>query len=365
MKTGKTLQELAIEIERQYASKKDYIAPTRLLDIVPRGDEVKLQVHEKGEYGIGEIAHTQIAEHVGIPAQYYSKMREKAPELLANNVQHWFNKYPADRLVRTLDGKARAFLSDKYQPMDNYDFASAVLPILRERNLQVMSCEITEKKLYIKAVDQQLFRDVPVGFRMGDGSHKIFTTCAPAIILSNSEVGFGKLVCDSGVYEGGCTNLALFSKGGFKRTHVGVRHQLLEESTVGDLDEILSRGTKRRTMEALWMQVHDVVMAAFDEKVVAKRAEAIEVAAGRQITGDVVKVMELVQEQFKLVEDERSSIFKHLIEGGNLSQYGLHAAITRAAQDVSSYDRASELEYLGGSIVELPAVKWEALAEAA
>ena len=35
MKTGKTLQELASEVERQNASKRDYVAPTQATEIVP------------------------------------------------------------------------------------------------------------------------------------------------------------------------------------------------------------------------------------------------------------------------------------------------------------------------------------------
>jgi hypothetical protein len=54
-----------------------------------------------------------------------------------------------------------------------------------------------------------------------------------------------------------------------------------------------------------------------------------------------------------------------LIEGGSLTQYGLHAAVTRAAQDVADYDRATELEYAGGKIIELPKTEWKVLSEAA
>lgn len=358
MKTGKTLQELALEIERQYETKKDYVASTTLMRV---GADLKLELGEKGAYPINDHTHDQIGAHTGIPSKYYDKMRAEAPELLATNVNRWFEKYPAARMVRTLDGKARAFLSDKYNPLDNYDFAGATLPILSERKLKVMSCEVTERRLYIKAVDERLFRDVPVGHKMGDGSHKIFDTCAPAIILSNSEVGAGRLVIETGVYTSACTNLALFAKGGMKRTHVGARHKLLEGVEVSDLDAILSARTKSKTMEAMWLQVRDVLRAAFDEKIMGQRLEQLAETAGRKIEGKVEKVMEVVQERFSLNDGEKDSVFKHLIEGGNLSQYGLHAAITRAAQDVESYDRATEMEYLGGKVVELPRSEWAQL----
>ena len=366
MKTGKTLQELAAEIERQYTTKKDYIAPTDKVDVVPTlQNNIALMLGSKGVFDVGPIAHNQIAEHTKIPRTYYDRCLKEDTNLLATNVDRWFRKYPAPRMFRTLDGNVRAMLSDKFQPLDNYDFAAATLPILQARKLVVHSCEVTDTRLYIKAVDEQLFRDVPVGFKMGDGTHNIFDTCAPAVILSNSEVGFGRLVVETGVYSRACTNLALFANGGFKRTHVGARHRMTENLDVSDLDAIMSDATKRKTAEALWSQVRDVIASAFDEKTVAKRAEAFEAAAGRKITGKVEEVMEVVQERFGLNDGERESIFKHLIEGGSLTQYGLHAAITRSAQDVESYDRATELEYLGGKVVELPRTEWAQLAEAA
>jgi hypothetical protein len=369
MKIGKSLTELAAEIERQAKSKKDYVASLDAIEmkvVEKAGGLVPVvEIENRGEFGIREIAHGQIAEHTKIPKIYYDRMRSQAPELLVNNVNEWFRKYPAPQMIRTLDHQMRALLSAGYKPLDNYDFFAAIFPILAERKLNVMSCEVTERKLYVKAVDEQLFRDVPVGYKMGDGSNRIFETCAPAVIFSNSEVGFGRLSVETGVYTRACTNLALMAKGGMRRTHVGVRNTLAEGVQVDDLDSIIKTDTRRKTDEAIWLQTRDVIAAAFDEKVVTKRVEAYEVAAGRRIEGKVEKVMEVAAEQFGLSMTEKESIFKHLIEGGSLTQYGLHAAITRAAQDVESYDRATELEYLGGRVVELPRTEWQVLAEAA
>jgi hypothetical protein len=369
MKTGKTLSELAAEIERQYQTKKDYVADLNSVTMTSRpeetGDKMRLSLDGVGTFGVTEIAHEQIAEHTGIPKRYYDRMRVQEPELLANNVDVWFRKHPAPRLIRTLDGNARGFLSDKFRALDNYDFAGATLPILAERKLQVMSCEITEKRLYIKAVDQQLFRDVPVGHKMGDGTHTIFDTCSPVVILSNSEVGFGRFVLETGVYTRGCTNMALWAGGGMKKTHVGARHALADGISVGDLDEIMSQATKKKTMEALWMQVRDVLSAAFNAEMFDKRLKRLEEAAQSKITGKIEKVMEVISDRFEFNDGERDSIFKHLIEGGSLTQYGLHAASTRAAQDVPSYDRATELEYIGPRVLELPRQEWARMAEAA
>lgn len=368
MKTGKSLQDLAAEIERQAKTKTDYVAATPAMSIVPtppasEPPQIALKLGDKGLFPIGDIAHDQIAEHVKIPKPYYERMRRSAPDLLATNVNRWFNDAPAKRMVRVLDQRARAFLSDAYRPLDNYDFAHAVLPILAQRKLDVMSCEITERRLYIKAVDQQLFRDVPVGYKMGDGSHRIFDTCAPAVVLSNSEVGFGRLVIETGVYTRACTNLALFSDGGMKRTHVGARHKLTDN--VENIDHLLSDRTKQKTDEALWMQARDVLAAAFSTEKLGERLELLAATAENRITGKVEKVVEVTATKFALNDGERESVLRHLIEGGSLTQYGLHAAITRSAQDNEDYDRATELEYLGGKVITLPRTEWEQLAQAA
>jgi hypothetical protein len=364
MKMGRSLQDLAAEIERQAKTKRDFLANTETVEIVPMDNNIAVKLGDKGQYPVGDIAHGQIGQFTGIPMPYYNKMRNAAPELLATNVEEWFNRQPAVRLNRTLDGGLRAFLSDRFRPFDNYDFAAAALPILSGRKLSVMSSEITEKRLYLKVVDEKLFQDVPVGFKMGDGSHRIFETCAPALILSNSEVGFGRLLIETGIYTSACTNLALFAKGGMRRTHVGVRHELLNE--VDDLDDILSDAAKRKSMEALWLQARDVIEAAFDKTVVTRRVEQMQAAADNNLPAKKVEaVMEVVQKRFDLTNDERGSVLEHLINGGQLNQFGLHAAVTRSAQDAEDYDRATELEYLGGRILELPKTEWEEMAKAA
>ncbi len=365
MKTGRSLTDLAAEIERQAKTKKDYIADTRAISIWEPMKDTPIAMRVDGLdtcFPISDIAHDQIAEHVKIPKPYYDRMRREAPGLLKNNIEEWFGRYPAKRMIRTLDGNSRAFLSDKFQPLDNMDFAEATLPVLAKRKLQIQSCEITEKRIYIKAVDEALFRDVPVGYKMGDGSHQIFDTCAPAIILSNSEVGFGRIVVETGVYTRACTNLALWSDGGMKRTHVGARHKMLEGSNV---EEVLSDKTKRKTQEVLWMQVRDVIEAAFNADTIGKRLDKLAATTSNKIEGKVEKVVEVAAERFGLNDGERESVLKYLIERGSLTQYGLHAAVTRSAQDVADYDRATNLEYFGGAIVDLTAGEWRQMAQAA
>lgn len=360
MKSGLSLSELAAQIERNAKAKRDLVVDSRELALVPQERGLALRVADRENFDVNNLAHGQIEQHAGIGAKYYQRMREHAPELLAQNVNHWFAANQSRRLVRTMDGTTRAFLSDGYKPLENEDLAEAILPVLLQMNLEILSCQITERRMFIKCVDQQLMRDVPSGKRMGDGGHTIFDTCSPAITISNSEVGAGQLSVESGVYTKACTNMCTFAKDGMKRRHVGARHELTD-----NLQHLLSDEAKRKTDEAIWLQVRDVVKGAFNEARFDARCKQLGDMSEQKIEGNPVEVVNFATKKFGLTEGEGSSILRHLIEGADLTRYGLFNAVTRSAEDHDDYDRASELETLGGKIVELPRNQWQEIARAA
>ena len=62
---------------------------------------------------IRQTAHRQLGTYLGIPQKYYELMRTDAPELLAYNANYWFSQKNELRTLRTMDGCARAFLSNR------------------------------------------------------------------------------------------------------------------------------------------------------------------------------------------------------------------------------------------------------------
>ena len=119
MKSGISLVEMAKEIQRQAELKADYVMDTRSLRLEPFGSDLYLNAYTpSGEMAvepleINAIAHRQIGTHLKIPAAYYDKMLTQHPQLLSENVNAWFEREPAVRLVRTIGGTARAFLSNR------------------------------------------------------------------------------------------------------------------------------------------------------------------------------------------------------------------------------------------------------------
>lgn len=97
------------------------------------------------------------------------------------------------------------------------------------------------------------------------------------------------------------------------------------------------------------------------EKIVSRLREA----AGERIEGKVEEVVEVTAKRFGYSDSTAQGVLRHLIEGGDLSRYGLMNAITRQSQDEDDYDLASRMEADGGTVIELPRSDWREIAEAA
>lgn len=352
MKQGRSLQELAVELERQKNVKKDFLVDTRnmFFDIGESGSLLSLRNEAKNEttyLGVNEIAHDQIGAALKIPAKYYDMMRSDNPELLAQNINSWFQKDPKVRLVRTLDGQTRAFLSDSYRRIDNWDVAQTSLETLVDiGDLKIESCEVTEQRMYIKVVNPRLETEVVPGDYVQSG-----------ILITNSEVGLGSMSVQPLVYRLVCSNGMVVNDAATRKYHVG-RRNVAEEDFSLYTDETLKLDDM-----ALMAKIRDTVRAVADQTRFDKVVEMMRNAKGIKIeTPNIPQFVELVGTETKLyTQKEGEGILNHLIRGGDFTMYGMSNAVTRYAQDVESYDRSTELESIGYSILGLSADKWAKL----
>ena len=123
MKSGVTLQQMLTEVKRQSESKEDYLIAHNRLRMESYDKEMFLHLSDDSGTELIEpmtitgIAHRQIGTHLRIPAAYYDRMREERPDLLAYNANTWFKQESSQRMLRTLDGSARAYLSNRYRRM--------------------------------------------------------------------------------------------------------------------------------------------------------------------------------------------------------------------------------------------------------
>lgn len=351
---GRTLQELAIELDRQRESKKDFIADSRstkmeVVHTVNTGVGTPVfRIGEQEPVAIRGTFHQQMGNNLSIPKAYYDKMLQSSPELLANNVNHWMNSSPSRNLLRILDGHARARLSDAFRPLDNDDLLEAILPAFADAGVQVKSCQVTERRLYLQAVTDKLVAEVKVGQPIHAG-----------IVISNSEIGFGAIRAETLLYFLTCLN-GQVSGIALRKTHLGRRAEIVEGAA-----EFYRDDTRRADDRAFFLKLRDTVAGVLSKENFERKIDELRDATDRKITGDPIKAVEVLQTKIRLTDGEKGSVLRNLIEGGDLSAYGLANAVTAAANNHDSYDRAVDLERMGAKVIELPKSDWTHIAEAA
>ena len=343
MKQGRTLQELGLELQRQRNNRQDFIADTRTVEMetTEYGSILHLTIDGKTHgYKVGEVAHQQIASRLNIPYRYYQKMKSETPTLLDTNVNTWLNKNPERRMIRVLDGKVRAFLSDRYRRLDNLELCAAVLPVIQEmKGANIESCEVTPTRMYLKVVNKKLKAEVTVGDVVQAG-----------FVISNSEVGLGSLRVEPLIFRLVCKNGLICKDVAQKKYHVGRQVNVSEDTAY----ELYSEETLEQDDKAFFMKVQDVVRAAVDETRFMLTVEKMREIKEVPLEKDPVKAVEVLADKFQLTENERGDVLRRLFMGGDNSRYGLMNAVTSASKLSKSYDRATELERIGGEILALP-----------
>jgi len=361
MITGISLPALAAQIKKEKAEKRDFIAPTTKLRFVPMKESQRGVIAfspDENQVLTEPTDHclAQICQRSGIPKPYADRMRGDNLELLATNINWWWQRQPEKRMLRTLvndQHHARAFLSERYRPLDNYDLAEVVLPQLAKAGCEVLSSQITETRLYIQAATPKMELDLNALKKSG-AKLKDIDPVQAGIVVSNSEVGAGSVRVEEMLYRLTCFN-GMITGHSVRRYHVGKGRS--EFAELEEAAQYFSDATRQLDDRAFWAKVTDVVNSVFDMGRFTNLAQKFADTASIQLPSPSGAV-ETVTERFQLTEGESKGVLDHLITGGDNSLFGLVNAVTRTAEDAANYDRAIELERLGGQIVELPQTLW-------
>ncbi len=352
MKTGLSLQDMAKELQRRNTAKRDFIADTTALHLSADACRVVLSPSKGKDISLvpGETFRRQVAAHYKVPQDYAERIRGAHPELYAATLNTFFEKEPARRMVRVLDDTSRAFLSDRYRPLDNFDLANAVLPeLMGRKDMKVESTQFTESRFYLKAVSSRIQTEVKKGDVVQIG-----------LMVSNSEVGAGALQVSPLVYRLICLNGMVSPDYGQRRYHVGKR-----ASGEEDTYQMYSDKTRQLDDAAFFAKVRDTVKGVLTKEVLEALVLPMREATEQKIASkDIPAVIEVTASTFGYGESTSANLLEHLIKGGDLTRYGLMNAITRASQDEDDYDTATRMEADGARLIELPQSDWRTIAEA-
>jgi Domain of unknown function (DUF932) len=348
MKQQLTPQEFAAKVQALDATKIDHVSTTDRLRFHSNGDTVLSIDGVEDKYPVNDVAHAQIATRLGIPKPYYDRMRSTQPALLDANVATWMHNPVERRLVRTLEGKVRAFLSDRYQRIDNLDILQAIAGpfqhLTAEFGAYVVSSALTDTKMYVKVVVPGIEAEVKVGDVVQAG-----------FVISNSETGHGSFSVEQMLFRLVCSNGMIVGEK-LSRRHVGGR------IAEGD---IFSDRTRRLDDQTVLSAARDLIEAAVDESrfngLVARMRETVNTAP----SVNPISTVETLAKTNDLSDEEQGRVLSAFITDApqnGLGLFGVVNAVTRASQEVEDYERATELEKLGGVLLATPAKEWEKLA---
>ena len=426
--TNNTNEEIVIEnekgdlmaimqkIQRQSERKHDLVAPTNLLQVqTDKAEDGSNRTNliieaNKGEptqvFEANDLAFEQIAEKTKIDIRTARRLRDHYPAELDTVFQAIFEKENRSMFLRTFTddanepggvyrrdnfginntGVLRAFMSDRYKPLDNVDLCEVALPQLMESDArwQIVKGTITDRRLYLSLRSTVITQDVlervanpatdmhsrgawnGTETREIDGVHRATgDLMSLAITISNSEVGAGSLNVTQGGYTLACLNLMQTSHT-FRKTHLGS-----SLAAGDDFVKALQQDTKDAMFRAVALQLRDTIADMSKPEALDAIVQAFADAHGRVINVGPQQAVDNLGEVLKLTKPERSLVLDGLMNtigqagyaGRPISQATLANAVTAVGNNPEiGGDDQFEWSKIGGKVIDLSERDWNVVA---
>lgn len=378
-----TLDDLAGLLKDQHARKIDAVVPAhkvsaeegslRIVGAEPMiEDDGVTEVN--GLYVPTRIADEGIAEKLGIPVRYLRRLREERTDIWDANVNGWLHgsafvdfgvapvraEYdPRSFLIRCFRGDesgtgiARAFLSDRYRPIDNLDVLMAALSGIQAAGVQVHidGCDLSESRMYVRVVAPEVttmaetllhnyrnpfegierWREVADREGLGYGGEEPIVFAG--LVISNSEVGNGAFSIVPRAVVRVCKNGLTINADMMREVHLGGR---LEEGTIDWSD-----ATQQKAVDLIRSKTADAVRTFLSADYLTRTIERLEERAEEKVSA---KQVTTISKSLKFTDSEIEGILDKFVKGGQTNRAGLANAITAEAQDVADADQAAVFE---------------------
>lgn len=345
MLQGIQINDLVQRIVADAKSKKDFIVPATGVTVLD-GERMTwgTETMPLNQHAIG-----QLSTYLGVPTRFVDRLRTDAPDLISVVMNRLLSTKPDDRrMLRTLGGRIRAVMSDQYRRLDHEDVAERTLPLIEEAGYEIRSANVTESKLYIHVVSPRSEGEIRVGDPVRFGW-----------MISNSEVGQGSLSMQLFIEYLRCTNGMTIPEFSKKRAHIGGRAEASETFLVKASSETL-----KASDDALWLGVRDHIREFSSPAGIKRVMDRLKEHTEAPVTGDPTAVIEALGNKFLLNQDEKKSVLYSYLETGDKTRWGLANAVTFLANSEGDYDRAVDLERIGGEVLMTNASEWKAIGQA-
>ncbi|NKE72879.1 hypothetical protein [Candidatus Manganitrophus noduliformans] len=367
-----SLTDLVGELERQKESKFDFVSDTRgiavaeregKLFLIPKEDRATEWIPALG-LPIRPGALDQMGEKCDpqVPIKFLRELSGRRPRRAAELLNNLIEDAPARRFIRCLDGSIRAFLSDRYRVLDNYDLAFAALDAVRLAGGEVIEASLSETHMRIKFTSRQIWDAIDIRrqdnrgswYAGGLGNQGYLSrvsarsggdlpggpgTVHPLVTLSNSETGHGGLSVRIGLLQAICFNLATVEEV-VAKVHLG------ERLSVG----VFTEETVTAESKAIYLKARDTIKGAFDPLAFKRMVDLAKEAQAQEIHAPAAAV-ENVAKAASLPEKAKDALLAYFVKDYDLTRYGLAQAVARLAQDEEDGESGAGLEDLAGKIL--------------
>jgi len=289
--------------------------------------------------------HSQVQEKLGISAGYYNKMLQQAAGLLDTNANHWLKAEGKNFLVRTFKdaadqykNQARAFLSDRYGIIDNYQVLIEALESIKKTGIEIdiVNAELSDTRMYLKVVcpgvevkATELLKNYSVARKVGDGVISGFT-------LQNSEIGAGSFKISPRAVVLACTNGLISTSDALKNVHLGAKMDELGFNKNGDV--------MKANLQLIREQIKHAVKVFLSKEYLNKLIGVYTTLGNPKIEAPIDKTIEVIGKTYNITEERRANILKYFVEGADTRRIGLASAMTREVQDLKDADLKHETE---------------------
>jgi hypothetical protein len=332
------------KIERDVPT--DRVARASALSFVPANDN-SLLVHlgqstDAPMHSVAPHAFGQALSRAGIPRGYADELlspdrRDWGAPLLAHAMNEHYRHDNGRVLVRSVDDRVRAVLSDRYRRMDTRPIVFAFLDAARNVGAMPLRSHATETRVAISVVLDEIFQPLP-----SDEGHEILVLGAT---LTSSDWGCGPVACHVFAERLVCLN-GLICEQTLRAVHLGAR--------LADSIEFSQR-THELDTATMASGVRDIVTGLLSRESLDSFQQRIRAAHHARLSpqriGDFLGKTLTKSEKQEVVGLFNSPDVVMLPRGQNA--YRLAQALGLRANQVDDDDTRIRLQRLGGDALSL------------
>ena len=337
-------------IEQSRAMEDRLVPKAGLYFVIDQGDQLLMEdrtwseddIDGMGGYrSLHENAIQQLSSKLGIPTKFATDLSKGAlwqRSLLKDMFnEHVLHTEKANFLVRSVNGQARAILSDRYRRMDNMPVFRSFLDATVQQGARLFDGHLSELSMYLEVMHPDIMRiQTP---KNGE------VAMAMGAQISSSDFGRGSLEVRTFMLQVVCGN-GLTLKPLVRQVHLGRR--LLQE------DMAFSQHTMNLDTQTMASAVSDMVSSAFT---LGNRESAIQRvlrASAKEVDAELV-APQLVDSGIK--KEEVDAIMESLMRSspedgvaGEITTWKVTQAMTAAARNFEP-ERSREVSRIAGAML--------------